>query len=47
MGGFVAITLGISDGINNFDLGTIVLAVLGAMLLLIIFRTITSSRLHA
>ena len=47
VGGFVAITLGISDGINNFDLGTIVLAVLGAMLLLIIFRTITSSRLHA
>ena len=47
VGGFLAITLGISDGINNFDLGTIVLAVLGAMLLLIIFRTITSSRLHA
>jgi uncharacterized membrane protein YeaQ/YmgE (transglycosylase-associated protein family) len=34
-------------GVNNFDLGTIVLAVIGAMLLLIVYRTVTSGRLHA
>jgi uncharacterized membrane protein YeaQ/YmgE (transglycosylase-associated protein family) len=46
VGGFVAITLGISDGVNNFDLGTIVLAVLGAMLLLVVYRTIFGARLR-
>lgn len=46
VGGVIAVTLGISDGINNFDLGTIVLAVLGAMLLLIVYRTVFASRLH-
>jgi uncharacterized membrane protein YeaQ/YmgE (transglycosylase-associated protein family) len=47
VGGFLAITLGISDGVNNFDLGTIVLAVLGAMLLLIVYRSVSGGRLPA
>jgi uncharacterized membrane protein YeaQ/YmgE (transglycosylase-associated protein family) len=40
VGGYLAIAAGISDGVNNFDLGTIVLAVLGAMLLLIVYRSL-------
>lgn len=46
VGGFLAIALGISDGVNNFDLGTIVLAVGGAMLLLIVYRSVFSTRLR-
>jgi len=40
VGGFLAIALGISDGVNNFDIGTIVLAVAGAMLLLFGYRMV-------
>jgi uncharacterized membrane protein YeaQ/YmgE (transglycosylase-associated protein family) len=41
LGGFLAVALGISDGVNNFDIGTILLAVLGAMLLLLAYRMVT------
>ena len=46
VGGFVAVTLGVSDGVNNFDLGTVLLAVLGAMLLLFAYRTLADGRLR-
>ncbi|HWC30835.1 MAG TPA: GlsB/YeaQ/YmgE family stress response membrane protein [Dehalococcoidia bacterium] len=38
IGGFIAVTLEISNGVDDFDFGTIVLAVLGAMLLLFVYR---------
>ncbi len=41
LGGFLAVALGISDGVNNFDIGTILLAVVGAMLLLFVYRLVT------
>jgi len=47
VGGFLAVALGISDGVNNFDLGTIVLAVAGAMLLLFVYRSVSGGRLRA
>jgi uncharacterized membrane protein YeaQ/YmgE (transglycosylase-associated protein family) len=47
LGGFLAVSLGISDGVNNFDIGTIVLAVLGAMLILFVYRTLSGGRLRA
>jgi uncharacterized membrane protein YeaQ/YmgE (transglycosylase-associated protein family) len=34
VGGFLSTTLGIGGGINNFDVGTVFLAVVGAVLLL-------------
>lgn len=40
VGGFLAIALGLSDGVNNFDIGTIFLAVAGAMLLLFGYRLV-------
>ncbi len=40
VGGFLAVALGISDGVNNFDLGTIVLAVAGSLLLLFVYRSL-------
>jgi len=46
VGGFLAVALNVSDGVNNFDVGTIVLATLGAMLLLVVYRTLSGGRLR-
>ncbi len=46
VGGFLAVSLGISDGVNSFNLGTIVLAVFGAMLLLMVYRSLTGGRIR-
>jgi uncharacterized membrane protein YeaQ/YmgE (transglycosylase-associated protein family) len=43
VGGFLAVALGLSDGVNNFDIGTIFLAVAGAMLLLFGYRMISGT----
>jgi uncharacterized membrane protein YeaQ/YmgE (transglycosylase-associated protein family) len=34
LGGFLAVALGISNGVDDFDLGTIVLAIIGAVIIL-------------
>jgi len=44
VGGFVAVALNISNGIDDFDIGTIVLAVLGSMLLLFGYRMVVGQR---
>ena len=44
IGGFVAVALNISNGVDDFDIGTIVLAVLGAMLLLFGYRMVAGNR---
>jgi uncharacterized membrane protein YeaQ/YmgE (transglycosylase-associated protein family) len=44
VGGFVAVALNLSDGVNNFDLGTIFLAVVGSMLLLFGYRMVVGDR---
>jgi uncharacterized membrane protein YeaQ/YmgE (transglycosylase-associated protein family) len=41
VGGFIAVALNISNGIDDFDLGSIVLSVLGSMLLLFVYRLAT------
>ena len=46
VGGFLAVALGVSDGVNNFDIGTIALAVVGAMLLLLAYRTLSGGGLR-
>ena len=35
LGGFLSIALGVGNGIDNFDIGSIVLAILGSVLILI------------
>jgi len=35
LGGFLSIALGLGDGINNFDIGSIILAIAGSVLILI------------
>ena len=44
VGGFIAVALGISNGIDDFDIGSIVLSILGAMLLLVGYRVVSGSR---
>jgi uncharacterized membrane protein YeaQ/YmgE (transglycosylase-associated protein family) len=43
VGGFIAVALGLSDGVNNFDIGTIFLAVGGAMILLFGYRMVSEA----
>ena len=44
VGGFVATLLNIGDGANEFSLGTILLAILGAMLLLGAYRLVAGEQ---
>jgi len=44
VGGFVAVALNISNGVDDFDVGTLVLAVLGSMLLLFGYRLVVGKR---
>jgi uncharacterized membrane protein YeaQ/YmgE (transglycosylase-associated protein family) len=46
VGGFIAVALNISNGVDDFDIGTIVLAVLGAMLLLFGYRMVAGERMN-
>jgi uncharacterized membrane protein YeaQ/YmgE (transglycosylase-associated protein family) len=41
LGGLLSIALGIGNGVDDFDIGTIFLAVVGAMILLGAYRLIT------
>lgn len=40
VGGFLSVALGLGNGVDDFDIGTIVLAVLGSMLLLFGYRMV-------
>jgi uncharacterized membrane protein YeaQ/YmgE (transglycosylase-associated protein family) len=44
VGGFLAVALDISEGVDDFDIGTIVLAVIGAMLILFVYRLFAGNR---
>ncbi len=44
VGGFLAVALGISNGVDDFDFGSFVIAVLGSMLLLALYRLFTGNR---
>jgi uncharacterized membrane protein YeaQ/YmgE (transglycosylase-associated protein family) len=44
LGGFIAVALGISNGIDDFDIGSIVLSILGAMLILFVYRLVVGRR---
>ena len=44
VGGFIAVALGISNGVDDFDIGSIVLAAVGTMLILLAYRFATGRR---
>jgi len=43
LGGFLSIALGRGNGVDNFDVGTIVLSIVGAMILLAGYRLVARS----
>lgn len=48
VGGFLATALGIGDGVAQFDLRTILVAIVGSVVLLFAYRLVTSaSGVHA
>ena len=38
--GFIAVALGISNGVDDFDIGTIFLSILGAILILVVWKAV-------
>lgn len=44
VGGFISVALGIGNGIDDFDIGTLFLSVVGAILLLFVYRLFVGQR---
>lgn len=44
LGGFIAVAAGISNGVDDFDIGSIILSIVGTMLLLLAYRFFTGER---
>jgi uncharacterized membrane protein YeaQ/YmgE (transglycosylase-associated protein family) len=42
LGGFLSVALGIGNGVDDFDIGTIVLAIAGSILILLGYRVVAS-----
>lgn len=40
LAGFLAVALGISNGVDDFDIGTVVLAIIGAVLILLVWKVL-------
>jgi uncharacterized membrane protein YeaQ/YmgE (transglycosylase-associated protein family) len=47
LGGFIAVGLGIGNGVDDFDVGTILLSVLGAVIILFAYKAIARNTAHA
>ena len=44
--GFIAVAAGISNGVDDFDIGSIGLAIVGSMLLLAVYRLVAGGGEH-
>jgi uncharacterized membrane protein YeaQ/YmgE (transglycosylase-associated protein family) len=42
LGGFLAVAMGIGNGVDDFDIGTILLSIVGAVLILVAYEAVTS-----
>jgi uncharacterized membrane protein YeaQ/YmgE (transglycosylase-associated protein family) len=42
LGGFLSVALGVGNGVDDFDIGTIFLAIVGTMILLLGYRMVAS-----
>jgi len=47
IGGYIASALGIGESKEFFDIGTWIIAILGSLLLLVIYRVVVGRRAHA
>ncbi len=44
LGGFLAVAMGIGNGVDNFDIGTILLSIVGAVLILVVYEAVVGRR---
>lgn len=44
LGGFIAVALGISNGVDDFDIGTIFLSIVGSVLILLVWKALAGRR---
>ena len=44
LGGFIAVALGISDGVDDFDIGTFFLSIVGAIIILLAWKALAGRR---
>jgi uncharacterized membrane protein YeaQ/YmgE (transglycosylase-associated protein family) len=47
LGGFLAVAIGISDGVDDFDIGSIFLSIVGAVIILVVYKAIMRNTAHA
>ena len=40
LGGFLAVAMGISNGVDDFDIGSILLSIVGAVIILVAYKAI-------
>jgi uncharacterized membrane protein YeaQ/YmgE (transglycosylase-associated protein family) len=43
LGGFIAVAVNISDGVDDFDIGSIVLSIVGSIIILLVYRMIVGT----
>jgi uncharacterized membrane protein YeaQ/YmgE (transglycosylase-associated protein family) len=44
LGGFLAVAMGISNGVDDFDIGTILLSIVGAVIILVAYNALVGRR---
>jgi uncharacterized membrane protein YeaQ/YmgE (transglycosylase-associated protein family) len=44
VGGFIAVALGVSNGVDDFDIGTVLLSIGGAVLILVLYKALFRRR---
>ena len=44
LGGFLAVALGLGNGVDNFDWGTILLSIVGSVLILVAYNALSGRR---
>lgn len=44
LGGFLAVAMGIGNGVDDFDIGTILLSIVGAVLILVAYEAVVGRR---
>ena len=47
LGGFLAVALGVGNGVDNFDIGTIMLSIAGAVLILVGYNALSRNGLRS
>jgi uncharacterized membrane protein YeaQ/YmgE (transglycosylase-associated protein family) len=47
LGGFLAVAMGVGNGVDDFDWGTIFLAIAGSVIVLVVYKAVVRNTAHA